>query len=81
LKSDVARKRIAVETVADTSVKALLEKASDCLEIAKGQHRLAEKQFLAAHQLDASADKLEGVGCALEASAAEITALRRKLSC
>ena len=64
--------------VADPSTKALLEKASDCLEIAKSQHRLAEKQFLAAHQLDVSADKLDGVGRALEASAAEITTLKAK---
>jgi uncharacterized membrane protein YgaE (UPF0421/DUF939 family) len=65
------------------SIEALTERADDCFDLAKTQHKaadqqheLANKQHDLAHQqhenaetLDASADKLDTVGQALEAQA------------
>jgi len=47
------------------SVITLMEKAADCLEIARTQHEAADQQHL-------DADKLDEIGYALEVSAVEM---------
>jgi hypothetical protein len=61
----------------DTSPEALLARADECIAIAEVQHELAEKQHVGADHLEKSAEQLNQVGLALEASAIEISGLKR----
>jgi hypothetical protein len=63
----------------EKTVNALIDKAEDCFELAKSQHKaadlqhvLADKQHENADKLDTGADKLDTVGDALTADAMEL---------
>jgi hypothetical protein len=63
----------------EKTVNALIDKAEDCFDLAKAQHKaadlqhvLADKQHENADKLDTSADKLDTVGDALTNDAIEL---------
>ena len=56
----------------EKSVEVIMEKAEDCLDLAKTQHEIADQQHAIADQQQDSADKLDTLGHALIAEAIDL---------